>query len=219
MNKLLGSAVALLALAAAPARAGEQSGLALGLRAAYALPFGGAADGTDLRDLTTGAVPAQLDLAWRFDERWSAGAYFAWGPTFVASAARAQLRAQGARDVSGHFEQRLGVQAVYTSRPISGFSPWVGLSAGVEWTRYADAKLADGRELEVGVRGLEAGLQLGADVPVGRSFTVGPFAAFTLGQYRTRLDWTEDAGDASSSIDDRAVHGWVQLGVKGTFAL
>lgn len=219
MKKILLSALALIAFAAAPARADEQSGLALGLRAAYAVPFGGAGDGTDLRELTTGAAPAQLDLSWRFDERWAAGAYFAWGPTFVASDARASLRAQGARDVSGHFEQRLGLQAIYTLRSSPRFSPWVGVSAGVEWTRYADATLADGRELEVGVRGLEAGLQLGGDVSLGRSFTIGPFAAFNVGQYRTRLGWTEGGEEETSSVHDRAVHGWLQLGVKGTFKL
>jgi hypothetical protein len=220
MTRVLAALVASLAVAAsAPARASDDSGLTLGLRASYALPLGEAGGGADLADLTTGAVPVQIELGWRFDRHWQAGAYFAWGPTMDGSDARAQLRAMGARDVSGHFEQRLGVQGIYSLLPSHRFAPWVGLSAGYEWTRYADAKLSDGKEIEVGLRGLEAALHVGADYRVTPRFAVGPFASFSVGQYRARLTWVEDGEDSVRRLGDRGLHEWLQLGVKGTFDL
>ena len=219
MIRNLLAALTLLALAAGPARADETSGLSLALRAAYGHPLGKAGDGLTLRSLTTGAVPVQLEAGWRFDEHWLAGGYFSYGPTFAGGGARAALRAQGASDVSGHFEQRLGLQGLYTILPERRFAPWVGLAVGYEWTRYADATLADGREIEVGLRGLEAALQAGADYRLTPRFSVGPFASFNVGQYRSRLTWIEDGADTTRSVDQRGTHGWLQLGLKGTFAL
>jgi len=219
MTRNLLAAFTLLTLAAGPARADEASGLSLALRAAYGQPFGKAGDGLTLRSLTTGAVPVQLDAGWRFDEHWLAGAYFSYGPTFAGGGARDSLRAQGAGDVSGHFEQRLGLQGIYTILPAQRFAPWVGLAVGYEWTRYADAKLADGREIEVGLRGFEAALQAGGDYRLTPRFSVGPFASLNVGQYRSRLTWIEHGADTTRSVDPRATHGWFQLGVKGSFAL
>lgn len=219
MTRNLFAALTLIALAAGPARADEASGLALGLRTSYGVPLGEAGDGSSLRSLTTGAVPVQIEAGWRFDEHWLAGAYFAWGPTVVGGGARSALRAQGARDVSGHFEQRLGLQAIYTVLPDRRFAPWIGLAVGYEWTRYADAKLADGRETELGLGGPEATLQVGGDYRVAPRFSVGPFAAFSVGRYHSRLVWVEDGSDTTSSVNDRGTHGWIHLGVKGTFNL
>jgi hypothetical protein len=214
------AAVSLLALAftASPALADERSGLTLGLRAAYGLPLGEAGDGSNLNELTKGAVPVQLEAGWRFDEHWLAGAYFAWGPTFVANDAKDALAAQGARDVSGHFEQRVGVQGIYTILPGERFAPWVGVGAGYEWTRYADATVASG-ETELGLRGLEAMLQVGGDYALTPKFSVGPFASFNVGQYRSHVSWVENDGSTTTTVNEKGVHEWLQLGVRGTFGL
>lgn len=219
MTRKLLAVFALLALAAGTARADETSGLSLGLRAAYGLPLGEAGDGSNLRSLTTGAIPVQLEAGWRIDEHWLAGAFFSLGPTFVGGGARDALRAQGARDVGGHLEQRLGLQAIYTVLPERRFAPWIGLAVGYEWTRYASAKLPDGRETEIGLGGPEAALQVGGDYRLAPRFSVGPFATFNVGQYRSRLTWVEDGSNTTSSVDQRRTHGWLQLGVKGTFNL
>jgi hypothetical protein len=49
-------------LLSSPARADEDSGFSIGLRAAYGLPLGSAGHDTDLDKLTSGAVPFQLDV-------------------------------------------------------------------------------------------------------------------------------------------------------------
>jgi outer membrane protein W len=210
-------AVAALA-AAAPARADRDSGLALGIRAAYAVPFGSAVQGTDLDKVTAGSSPLQLDVGWRFDRRWQAGAYLGYGFVRLADEANAALAAQGATNIDGHALMRLGVQGIYTLLPDARFAPWVGASVGYEWLRYASATVA-GKESEVGVRGFEAGLQLGADYRLGSSFAVGPFAAFSVGQYRSRMTWVSGAGETATDVADKGVHEWLQLGIKGSFEL
>jgi hypothetical protein len=211
-------AIAVLA-AAAPAHADEAAGLTLGLRAAYGLPLGDAGDGANLRGLTTGAIPMQLEAGWRFDEHWFAGAFFSWGPTYAGSDARDLLRAQGLNDVSGHAVQRLGLQGIYTILPEQRFAPWVGLSVGYEWALYADAKLSDGREIEVGLGGFEAAVQVGGDYRLTPNFSIGPFATFNVGQYRSHLTWIEHSENTTASVEDRGIHGWLQVGLKGTFNL
>jgi hypothetical protein len=222
MKKTLIAAIVVLSAAASPARAGEPSGLSFGLRTGYGIPLGEAADGVKLKDLASGAVPVQLECGWRFDEHWLAGAYYSWGPTFVADGAETALAARGATDVSGHFEQRIGVQGIYTFSPMKKLAPWAGVGVGYEWTRYADAKV-DGREVEVGLRGFEAMVQAGADYRLNPRLSVGPFATFNVGQYRSTIEWVENGDDldtsADASIGDRGVHEWIQLGIRGTFDL
>ncbi len=218
MNKPLLILSLLAALAAVPARAGEDSGLALGLRGAYAVPLGSAGDGTALRDLATGAAPLQLELGWRFDPRWQVGAYFAWGPAFLASEGKRALEARGATGVQGHFEQRVGLQGIYTIAPGLRLAPWVGLGLGYEWTRYASAEVG-GAETELGLRGFEGSLQVGGAWRLSPRFTVGPFASLSAGRYDSYVSWSEEEGAGDSDVHQRRLHGWLQLGVKGAFDL
>lgn len=217
MNNLIAAFAVLVLTSSARADAAEASGITLGLRAAYGTPFGDAGDGATLRGLTSGAVPIQLEAGWRFDEHWLAGAFFSLGPAFAGTDARRALRAQGASDVSNHATQRLGVQGIYSLLPGARFAPWVGLAAGYEWTRYADAKLSDGREMGTGLSGFEAAVQVGGDYRLTRRISVGPFAAFSVGQYRHHLTWIDDGKGSATSVRDRRLHEWLQLGLKGTF--
>ena len=83
MKKLVAAAALLATFTAAPALADADRGLTLGLRASYGVPLGTAGDGESLADLTSGAVPVQIDVGYRFTQHWQAGAYFAWGPAML----------------------------------------------------------------------------------------------------------------------------------------
>lgn len=209
------AAIAISSVAAAD----EHSGLSLGARLGYAVPFGDADKSTKLHDLTVGAAALQLDVGWRFDQRWLAGIYASLGPTMIAGNAKDSLRAAGATDVRGHIQQRVGVQGVYAFEMKAPVAPWVGLAVGYDWMRYSHATLPDGREIEAGAGGVEATVQGGADMWLGRTFTLGPFAAVSLGQYQSQLVWTEGSGNSSKTIDKKGLHEWVQIGFKGTFSL
>lgn len=220
MIRTLATSLLVVAVLSTPtsARADEQSGLALGLRAAYALPFGDAGGGAKLNQLTAGAIPLQLDVGYRFDRRWQVGGYFGWGPARIADDARSGLSAQGATDISGHAIMRIGVQGSYSFLPDARLAPWVGLSAGWEWVRYASATVA-GAETEIGVRGFEAGVQVGGDYRIAPRFTIGPFASFHVGQFRSTMTWRSGSSESTADISDKKLHEWLQLGLKGTFNL
>lgn len=214
------AALALLLVPATRARADEQRGFTFGVRAAYALPFGDATSGQRLSGLTTGAAPAQLEVGWRFDERWQAGAYLSYGSAFLGSDARDSLRARGARHVRGHSEQRLGLQGFYTLPHQGRLAPWVGLALGLESTRYAQAHLAEGDRATVGFLGVETALQAGADWKLSRRMEAGPFLAVHGGRYFSRLERTEeDDKERVRGVRSPAPHGWLELGVRGTFDL
>lgn len=219
MNKLIAASLLAFAVAgSAPARADDDSGLTFGLRAAYGVPFGSAGDGTDLNELTSGAFPLQLDAGYRFDRHWSAGAYLGYGVAMLAGDAKSALAAQGATDIGGHALMRVGLQGTYTFLPEARIAPWVGLAAGYEWTRYASAKV-NGQDTEIGVRGFEASLQIGGDYKVAPRFTVGPFASFHVGQFQSRMTFTDGSGETASGVNDKGLHEWLEFGLKGTFNL
>jgi hypothetical protein len=198
--------VALVALAhAGAARAGQESGLSLGARAGYAIPVGDASAGISLGDVVAGLVPVQLDAAWRLDPSWRLGLYFQYGFARIAGA----FCPAGASCSGGNFG--LGAQAAYTFAT-AGPTPWIGAGLGLEWQTATVS--ASGARSAMRLFGLEMlDLQAGADWRLSPGFALGPFASFGLGQYRTVT-----SGGASASLAT-ALHGWLRLGVKGTFDL
>lgn len=216
-SKIVVVVTAVLGLAfVSPAQA-QDGRLSVGVRGSLGVPFGEARGGTDLKDVTTRAVPVQVDVDYRIGEGWSAGVYVFYGPVTVADATRRQLAASGLSSIGGHRQQRVGVQLTRKFRPAARMSPWVGVAAGYDWTRYAWAKRATGEETEIGVSGFEATLQAGASYKVTPRLAIGPFAAFDLGRYGKDIVWVQRAGSSSVGITDKGLHQWVRFGVKMSF--
>ena len=208
----------LLVVTAFAAPAAAQGGnFTLGVRAACGLPFGTAGDGWKLGELTTFGVPVQVDADFRLNENWQVGGYFSYGPVTVADEAKASLAALGLSDIGGHRQQRVGAQVTYDVLPQARFSPWVGLSAGYEWTRYAGAKLPTGMETEIGMAGFDAAVQLGGAFKVSPRVAVGPYVALDLGQFRQNLRWEEEGDTSFTSIGQKATHQWVRFGFKMSY--
>ena len=190
----------------------------LGLRAACAVPFGTAGDGWNLNELTSFGVPVQVDADFRVNENWRVGAYFSAGQVKIADEAKSSLEGLGLSNVGGHRQQRLGVQLAYDFLPQARFSPWVGVSAGYEWMRYAGAKLPTGMETEIGMAGLDAAVQIGASYKVTPRFAIGPYAALDLGRFGRNVRWEEGGDTGSTDIIEKGTHEWVRLGVKAAFS-
>ena len=226
MKKLAAVAfVTAVAALASPARA-EEKGFTLGLRTAFAVPLGTAGDGAELDELTSGAVPVQVELGYRLTKNVLAGAYFAWGYAMVADEAKGALAATGATAIGGHAVQRVGVQAIYGFLPGAKFAPWAGVGVGYEWARYASAELRSATgtaETEVGLRGFEALVQVGGDYRLAPKFTVGPFAALNVGRFQSHVASVDEtsgtfpSSESSREVADKGFHEWIQLGLKGTF--
>jgi len=201
----------------APAAAGDGK-FTLGVRAACGLPFGDAGDGWKLNELTTVAVPVQVDADFRLSPNWLVGGYFSYGPVTIADEARETLAGLGLSDIGGHRQQRLGLQLTYDIRPQARFSPWIGVGAGYEWTRYAGAKLPTGLETEVGVAGFDAAVQFGGAYRVSPKLAIGPYVALDLGRFGKRVRWEEEGDSTFTDITETATHEWFRFGVKMSYS-
>ena len=79
----------------------------------------------------------------------------------------------------------------------------MGIGTGYEWLNvYRGASLRAG--------GLELNLQTGGDFRVSPGFGLGPYLCFSVSRF---TDVTPQA------VAEKTTHGWVQVGVKGTFDL
>jgi len=203
----------LLALATAwPGGAAAE--VVLGLRAGVAVPFGdvAASGGGPLADELRLALPLQLDLGVGVAPALQLGLYGQWAPAAIA---RSAPLGSGAcvgfgASCSGASSWRLGVAVEYR---ISS-APWIGAALGYGWTGY-DFRDAAGKG-SLAYQGFELALQGGADFAVATSWTIGPLAAVTLGRF-DRVSASQAGQTASGSIADKAVHGWLQAGVRVRF--
>lgn len=219
MRKPLYLALFACALAIASPAAAEGLNLDLSLRGGYAIPFGNAASDESLNDFVSGAIPFEIDADFLITERWSAGLYFTYGFARVADRVKNDVEeGMGLEDISGHRLQRLGIQSRYRFSPDADFAPWLGLGLGYEWTWFLEGVL-EGHEVEMGFSGFEFAFQGGVDYQVSKSVTLGPYATLGFGQFGKMKVRVEDEGDHSSDIDDKAMHEWLQLGLKATFSL
>jgi hypothetical protein len=218
MIRALAAAV-MLALAAAPPAAaaegdGPAVGFSLGARISAAFPMGSVysdpSNGPLLIDeLVAVSLPVQLEAGITLNRRWFIGAYaqYAWSLLQLGGCSVGE-----SCSVTG---LQVGLQATYAFRDHDG--PWVGLGTGWEWmfTSYERA----GRKTFVDVTGWDyAILQAGWDVELAPGWKVGPWASGSVGEF-SRATLGMDGRTTEAGIDNRAVHGWLQLGVKGSFSL
>lgn len=204
-------------------RAEQDRGLSLGLRAGYGGPFGrfgslGKSEGGEVGDSVANVIPLQLDAGYFFNSHLSLGAFFQYGVGLLSedcpdggSCSARQLR--------------FGVNVAYHFQPTETLEPWVGLGVGYEVLDMNVSTGEGGLSARVGtaVRGLEfASLQGGLDYRVSRTFSVGPFVTLTAGQYSvvtSRIEADEDSPffedvEATEDIERKALHAWLQGGVR-----
>jgi hypothetical protein len=211
--KRLQAAVAVAALlAAGPAFAqatpAGETGLQLGARASFAWPFGDAfdvpgaqrsADFTgELGDSIDWAVPIWAELNYRLNRDLAVGVYAKYA--FIEEA---DIAGFDPPDVTNW---HLGAQLTFRLAEMGTILPWVGVGAGWEWLSFDDTPDFDSPDLD----GFEALVQAGADFKVAQGFNVGPFVAFTVGNFGE-----VDFGDGDTF--DSAWHEWLEVGIRGTF--
>jgi hypothetical protein len=208
VRKLLLVAVAVAALGG-PARSEAQVGL--GARIGYAFGTGDvAADSagtTKMSDWTKAQIPIQVDLMFHLVPGLSIGPYFSYGFGRTGGDLDDACSLTG-RDCSTSVI-RLGGQVTYALPPPLPF--WFGAGLGYEWNKVD----TDG-EGEITVRGVEwLNLQAGVDFLATPVLRFGPFVMLSLGRY----DEGELTGFGSGSIDDKKMHQWFEIGVRGMFDL
>jgi len=214
MRKLIVASMVLGSLlVASSALAAEGSGLSLGLRAGYGLPMGDAAKDAKLSDGFSGQIPIWLDVGYKLNPNIYIGGYFSYG---IAMLNKDKMGCEGDVSCSGSI-MRFGANAHYHIMPEASFDPWVGAGIGYE---IAGMKAeAGGAEASTTWKGLEfVNLQAGGDYKVSPNFGIGPWLSFSLAQYSSAKVKTP-LGEASADIEEKAMHQWLMIGIRGVYDL
>jgi hypothetical protein len=195
--------------AAAGASAGASSsgggaGISVGLRAGYAIPMGDAEKNSKMSDFAKGAIPFQLDALYRVTPNLGVGLYASYA---IVSPNKDNM--PSGIDVSASW-MKYGVQLQYSISPGESMSPWVGYGIGLESVKLTAS--ASGISTSFTTSGLEfAHVMAGLDFKAGDALRVGPFVDVSLGQY--------SSSDPGGDIQDKAMHQWLFLGVRGMYDL
>jgi hypothetical protein len=229
-----GLALLLCSLPAGAQGSASSDGLArfrLGLRTGFGVPFGRYAevrtlasfrdqDVNAISDDVHGVVPFWLDAGYRLTSRLTLGAYFVFGLVLPKVAPAADPLSGGCPEgfdctATG---LRAGLQGEYAflTGPVR---PWVGLGVGYEWVQTH----LEGKTLALDLATRHSGpeflhLQAGTDFRFNPSFGLGPFVTLTAMQY-TSCSFELSGQRQACELDDRAWHGWVLLGARGTLEL
>jgi hypothetical protein len=223
---LLGAGAFLAALAVPSlASAQEITGFELGGRVGYGIPLGKTADDndSDLNEGISGQIPLWLDLGYRVTPNLMVGGYFSYG--FGMLGDDFEDGCELLNSDCGVADMRLGFQLQYHVQPGQSVDPWVGAGVGYEWLRVSVSPDGIDADSTGSIHGFEfLNLQAGLDFPVGPGGGIGPFLAFTLGQYDTISSSCDGSAcgtddEDSEEVDDKALHQWLFLGVRGTFVL
>jgi hypothetical protein len=216
---------------ATPARADEQSGLAVGFGIAGAVPFGNAhsaANGVatsstiSMQSMDRASLPFWFNLGWRFSPRTYLGLFYQYAPTFPPSNKCAMPYAP-ANGVAGSTtcdgsNQKFGVDFAYHIRPKELVDPWIGIGLGYELnnTNYSTGASSDTMNWQLG--GLMADIKLGADLRFSKVIPIGPFVDLSVSQYNTENVYSPNQSSTSVPFSG-ALHGWFTAGLRAQFNL
>jgi len=214
MNRLLSAAAlcGLLLPAAAPAQ------LALGARAAIALPVGSTVDGAPTKDSIARAFPLEVRAGWRLEEGYEVGLVGGYAPASVADPRKVECTAQGLT-CAAHL-WRVAARGEYALRE-GEWRPFAAVALGWEWQVQRWEIRSDNWE-RTSWNGWLAGIEAGVDRPLASHFDGGVFAGLSFGQYRSVSVEGETAGYAyqdAREVASPALHGWLTIGLRGTFGL
>lgn len=227
---------ALLAALSAPAEpaASEARPFHLALRTGFGLPLGSYADVRQigplrdedvisLSDDVHGAIPLWLDLGYRVHPNVMLGAYVMYGLVLPKSAEVDNPLAGGCPEGLDCFGAgiRAGLQAQYAFSPGAPIEPWLGVALGVEWITSHVQGQAFGFDLDIATSHFGPDplqLQGGVDFRLGPAFALGPFAALSVMQY-TSCTAELDGESIECRLPDKAWHGWLVLGLRGSLGL
>lgn len=177
----------------------------VGVRSGYALRFGDVDAGRPMSDLVTGQIPLQLEAGYRFKALTLSG-FASYGFGSVSGATKDLCDAAGQSCSSSSL--RIGGQLLYAfGRPVDQVEPWIGAGIGYEdirVKRYTTTTWS-GSEWLI--------LEGGVDWRFGTAWSMGAFASASLGTYTN-----VDGGGGAGVIQERQLHEWVTLGLRGTFS-
>jgi hypothetical protein len=184
----------------------------------WGFPYGTISNEGDgqLNDLVHYKVPFWLEAGYRFNRFVRGNTFLELAPVSINSSVCPTGGCTGS-------SVRFGFDLQLHFSPYYRVDPWVGFGFGWEWlSAQAQAFAPGGAPLGKGsfhYFGFEVPLlEGGIDIPVTHVFAVGPYISWSLGEFSS-VDTSTVLGHTSNSINARATHSWLQIGVKGTFNL
>ena len=213
MHRLLKTIVAAVLVAATEARGVENetasNGFEVAFRSGVLIPAGDAAQDATLSDGYGVQFPLWIDLGYRLD-RLFVGAYGQYAFGLLGS----QLTCQSGTSCS-EYALRVGLELQYHLLGRVRVDPWLGLGAGYEWDSVHASNSSE--SATVTLQGWEfLRLEAGVDFAVADSLRLGPFVGFSMGQF-DHGSVSGTTGDTSQSIDQKALHFWICVGLKLTW--
>jgi hypothetical protein len=211
---------ALSCLLCTTARA-EGTGFEAGLRVGYGIPLGDIEKNSKLSDGIGGEVPLIIDIGYRVIPNLFVGLYGQYAFGWVSGEISKACDLSSQISCSAH-DMRLGVEGHFHFMPSEKFDPWVGLGIGYEWLGISVS--GAGTDVSTTIHGFEFfNLQAGLDIAVAEHFYVGPFVTLTFAQASSAsidcgsIVCSNDFG-TSGAIQDKALHEWLLIGVRGAYA-
>ncbi len=202
LHVMRAGAVALALAAPLAASAGDVSA---SFRTGWAIPVGDIIDNVGLNDWFDGFVPLELEVDFRASERVRLGLYGSYGIASVVCGSSVDCSGQ-------HY--RVGAQLlVPLGEESAPFAGWLGVGAGFESARYEHTTTVYMGALyteRMTLNGWEASVQGGGAWALGSRWRAGPFLQLGVGRYE---------GGSVADYTDKAFHGWLQLGVRGSLGL
>ena len=178
-----------------------RAGVDLALHVGFALPVGDLAQGQQISDGLSGAIPLGLELAFRANENVALGLGFEFAPAVTKNC-------DPGFTCSGT-DYRLSVGAIFTSRAGMGVDPWLALGIGYEWLELSESGSPD---LEL--TGWDyANIALGGEIR-GDQCGLSPFVGVSLGEFTSG-----SLGSTPGTVSNPSVHAWVQFGLRGVVNL
>jgi hypothetical protein len=197
------------------------TGLTLGARFGWGTPRGDISNEGDPRldDLVDSKIPIWIEVGYRFNPAVWGGVYVEYAAVNVANAFCDPARSCDGSSV------RFGVDLQVHLAPLRHVDPWIGIGFGAEFVSADTLLDTNGDGLpdalgNVSYGGLELPLlEAGIDVALSSRFTLGPYLSWSAARFTSRDTELSGFSELSERIHDGTYHGWLELGVKGTFKL
>jgi hypothetical protein len=198
----------------------------LALRTGLSIPLGDAtgAPQDELRERYSVQVPFVFDIGAKFWPNVYIGGYLGFGVGAEGASDRVEelcddKDSNDENDIAcSAYTLRIGAEARYYFSPDETLDPWISYGIGFEAAGQSIDDRPQRRSEETTARGIEfARLGAGFDWRASRVFGLGPLVEVAFGQYthtRTEVNGVETF---DGPIDDRAMHSWATIGMRGVF--
>jgi len=198
-----------------------ESGVSVGFRIGYALPYGNATGGAmgNLSNGANGQIPFWFDVGYLVNPYLYLGAHFSYGIVLVPGSFGDSVCSESAVSCTGG-DVRLGADLQWRFLGTNVFQPWIGLSfLGYERIHGTLTNSNTGASATQAFDGIEwVTPQVGFDYKIVPAISAGLFAGISLSQY-LGTSVVEEGQIQQTSMDGNPLHGWVFFGARVNYDL